>query len=63
VRYRVDLRFGYASFDESQEARARELYQAEGVRLRRCTDLFDEGEVIEGLPLEVEFTRRQESVN
>lgn len=57
MRYRVDTRFGYASFDEKDAKRARELYEQEGIRLRRCRDLFDEGEVIEGLPLGVDFDK------
>lgn len=52
MRWRVDTRAGYASFDERDEARARELYASEGIRLVRCVDVFDErGEVVAGLPL------------
>ncbi len=55
MRYRVDLRFGSASFDESEEAYARDLYESEGVRLVRCVDLFDQGEAIDGLPADISF--------
>lgn len=54
MRYRVDTRWGYASFGEDDEQKAREMYEDSGVRLVRCKDLNDEGEVIEGLPLGVE---------
>jgi hypothetical protein len=33
VRLRVDLRFGYASFSESEEDRAWRLYEDEGYRI------------------------------
>jgi hypothetical protein len=51
MRFRVDTISGYASFDESEEDRARELYDEAGLRLRLCHDLHDEGVVIAGLPL------------
>jgi hypothetical protein len=53
----VDLRHGYASFDETEEPRARKLFAAEGLRLRRCRDVFDNGEVIAGLPLSVDLRK------
>lgn len=55
----MDLRAGYASFDGADEARAVELYKTEGVRLRCCRDLDDEGVVVAGAPLGVEFDRDQ----
>lgn len=57
MRWRVDTRCGYASFDEAEEERARALYEDEGIRLRRCDNIFDEGVVVEGLPLGIEFER------
>ncbi len=63
MRYRVDLPHGYASFDESEEEKAFDLYEAEGYRLRRCKDIFDEGEVIEGLPLGVDWQNRPSEKN
>lgn len=50
MRYRVDTRFGSASFDEKDEAKALELYRESGLRLSWCRGLDDDGEVIEGLP-------------
>ncbi len=46
MRYRVDLEYGYASYDESEKARAFDLYEREGLRLREQADLFDDGIVI-----------------
>ena len=58
MRFRVDTHFGYVSYDEADEAKARALYKAEGLRLRRCVDLFDDvGVVLEGLPLGVDFRK------
>ncbi len=48
MRWRVDTRFGYISFDESEEGKAREHFEREGVALRRCDDIHDEGEIVEG---------------
>lgn len=50
MRYRVDTKYGYASFDEKDEAKARAFYEDCGFCLRLCKDLFDEeGEVLEGV--------------
>lgn len=35
MRYRVDLRYGYASYDESDVERAIDLYAREGLRMFR----------------------------
>ncbi len=58
MRYRVDLRTGYASFDGSDVLKARRLFDAEGLRLRACRDLNDPGVVIAGLPLEIDVSPR-----
>ena len=68
MRYRVDfgmkqedgslVETGYASYDESEYARALKLYQDRGIRLRRCKDIHDEGVVIEGAPIVEDLTRR-----
>ena len=47
MRYRVELPYGsWASYDEKGEALALDLYASEGLRLRRCENLLDDGEVI-----------------
>jgi predicted alpha-1,6-mannanase (GH76 family) len=51
MRYRVDTRTGYVSFDFADEEKARALYTEEGIRLRVCRDIFDEGVVIDGAPI------------
>ena len=51
MRYRVDTRYGYASFDAGDEAKARDLYAREGIRLIWCKDFDDPGIVVEGVPL------------
>ncbi len=49
MRYRVDTRYGYVSYDETDEAKARALYEDEGVCLRLTADLNDEvGVILEG---------------
>lgn len=55
MRYKVELRYGSASFDESQKDRALELYAQEGLRLRLCQDLHDEGVVVSGPPATVDL--------
>lgn len=59
MRWRVDLLSGYISYDEKEEAKARELYVQEGLRLRRCRDIHDEGEIVESvLPDGVDTKKR-----
>ncbi len=58
MRYRVDLRTGYASFDSSDVLKARALYESEGLRLSVCRGLNDPGIVIAGLPLDVDVSPR-----
>lgn len=58
MRWRVDLISGYISYDEKDEDKARALYAEQGLRLRRCRDIHDEGEVIEGLPASVDTKKR-----
>jgi hypothetical protein len=58
VRYRVDFPYrSWISFDERDAEKAIELYKSNGVRLRMCDDLHDEGTVIAGLPLGAERLR------
>lgn len=60
MRLRVDLRHGYASFSQEDEARAWELYEAEGLRIRFCKDLMDDvGVVLAGVPLTVDVSPRK----
>lgn len=58
MRYRVDLEGGYVSYDESEREKAFALYQERGIRIRRCRDIYDEGTVIDGLPIVEDNTRR-----
>lgn len=51
MRYRVDLEYGYISYDEKDKDKALALYEERGVRLRRCKDIFDDGLVIAGPPV------------
>jgi hypothetical protein len=46
VRYRVDLKYGYISYGAQDYAKAIDIYQREGLRLKVCRDIFDEGHVI-----------------
>lgn len=58
MRYRVDFEHGgYASYDASEYERAVQLYREQGVRLRQCKDIYDEGTVIEGPPILEDMTR------
>ncbi len=49
MRYRVDTRYGYVSFDKDDEDKARALFAEEGVALRVCVDLHDPGILIDGV--------------
>ncbi len=52
MRYKVQTRYGYVSYDERDEAKARALYADEGVCLRLTADLGDDvGVILEGTPL------------
>lgn len=64
MRYRVDFAHGgYASYDESEKDRAWELYREQGIRIRRCKDIFDEGVTIEGPPIIEDNTRERWNEN
>ena len=56
ARYKIDLEYGYVSYDEKDYDKAMELYKSEGIRLRKCSDLFDEGVVIAGKPIIQDLT-------
>ena len=56
MRFRVDLKYGYVSFDEKDIEKAWELYREFGVRMRKCVDISDEGQVIAGLPIVEDLT-------
>lgn len=52
MRWKVDLKYGYASFNESDKEKAWDLFHDEGIRIRKCKDIMDdEGIVVEGLPI------------
>lgn len=51
MRFRVDMKYGYASFSTDDAEKAYALYEQEGIRIRLCKNIFDEGDVIEGLPI------------
>lgn len=60
MRFRVDLRSGWASFGEQDEAKAWALYHAEGLRISACEDLDDEkGIVLAGVPHEVDVSPKR----
>lgn len=57
ARWRIDLEYGsYISLDISEGEKAWELYRERGIRLRRCRDIFDEGELVAGQPVVVDLT-------
>lgn len=58
MRYRVDLEHGgYISYDVGDYNKALEVYREEGIRIRQCEDIHDEGIVIEGEPIYVDLTK------
>lgn len=63
MRYRVDFEHGWASYDEKDEDKARDLYKDRGIRLRICTDLHDEGTVIDGIPLYEDLSIDRQNTN
>ena len=50
IRYRVDLVTGYISYSAQDVIKALTLFKEQGLRLRICKDIFDEGRVIAGEP-------------
>jgi hypothetical protein len=55
-RLRVDFAGGYVSFDDSERDRAWEFYRERGIRIVRCSDVFDEGIVVDGAPIVIDLT-------
>jgi hypothetical protein len=51
ARLRVDLKYGYVSYSLVEQDRAMALFAEQGIRLRLCRDIFDDGTVIAGEPL------------
>jgi hypothetical protein len=51
-RYRVDTACGYTSYGAKDKDKALEAFANGGIRLRLCRDIFDDGVVIAGLPIE-----------
>ena len=48
TRIRVDLKYGsYVSFAAADIQKAYDLYEREGLRVRFCRDIFDDGEIID----------------
>lgn len=52
VRLRVDLKYGYASYSMKDRQKALDLFSSDGIRLRLCKDIYDDGYVVAGEPLE-----------
>jgi hypothetical protein len=50
ARIRVELQYGYASYSFSDMRRALDLYYSEGIGLRFCRSIFDEGQIVAGRP-------------
>ena len=50
ARVRVDTRYGYISYSIADQEKALEYFKNEGIRLRICKNIFDDGFVIAGLP-------------
>jgi len=51
ARLRVDLKYGYASYSLKEQQKAMDLFASDGIRLRFCKDIFDDGYVVAGEPL------------
>jgi hypothetical protein len=61
TRLRVETRFSKMYFnaaDPDQVRRAYDIYAAEGIRICICED-FEVVEVVDGLPLDVQFSKTQ----
>jgi hypothetical protein len=50
-RWRVDTEYSSVSFDDSEEEKAWYFYRIHGIRMVKCSDLFDEGVVVAGAPI------------
>ena len=57
ARFRVDLRFGYASYGVHDLDKALALFAQDGIRLLICRDIFDNGKMIAGRCLLNEVAR------
>ena len=54
ARFRVDTISGYISYGAQDYEKALQAFQEGGIRLRVCRDIFDDGRVVAGLPIEEE---------
>lgn len=61
MRYRVDLEYGYISYDESEYETALATFKERGIRIRKCEDIFDDGTVIEGKPIYLDLSDATEN--
>ena len=60
-RWRVDFKHGHASFSEDDYEKAKAMYDDpawEAIRLRKCENIFDDGFVVEGMPLYKDLTEK-----
>lgn len=51
ARLRVDTKYGYCSYSMQDKSKALDLFASEGIRLRVCRDIYDDGTVVAGEPL------------
>jgi hypothetical protein len=51
ARLRVDTKYGYVSYSMKDKEKAMEIFKNEGIRLRLCKNIFDDGYVVAGEPL------------
>lgn len=63
MRYRVDFEYGYVSFGEQDVEKAWELYHERGIRIRRCRDIFDDGQLLAGAPIVEDRTVEKWNLN
>lgn len=51
-RLKVELKYGYVSYDAQDEEKAWQLYKDQGVRIFLCDDIFDnDGVLLSGPPV------------
>ena len=61
MRYRVDFTGGYISYDESEYDQALATYEERGIRMLECDDIFDDGRLVKGQPVVVDYSNESKN--
>ena len=56
MHYRVDFKYGYIIYNNKEEAMEHFHSSSDSVRIRECSDAYDDGTVLEGQPIIVDLS-------